>query len=84
MDERLEASVRRLCKEGATLAATGERAMALASYLDAWQLLPEPKDAPVAADVRTGIRRLVRGAAALESAAAIILREDAPRSIHAL
>ncbi|WP_248352754.1 hypothetical protein [Anaeromyxobacter oryzae] len=81
MDQRLESAVRRLCRDGAALAADGERAMALESYLEAWQLLPEPKDAPIAADVRAGIRGLVRGTAALERAAAVILREDAPRDL---
>ncbi len=41
--DRLEAVVR-LCAEGRKLARDGDRATALASYLEAWELLPEPKE----------------------------------------
>jgi hypothetical protein len=83
MDQRLDAAVGRLCREGASLASGGERAMALATYLDAWELLPEPKVGARAAEVRAAIRALVRGSGALERAAALILREDGPDAVLA-
>jgi hypothetical protein len=39
------ARVERLCREGRTLALQGERSLALSAFLEAWELLPEPKDA---------------------------------------
>ncbi len=41
--DRLEAVVR-LCREGRRFAKDGDRELALASYLEAWDLLPEPKE----------------------------------------
>jgi hypothetical protein len=41
--DRLEA-VARLCREAGQLQKQGERTAALASYLEAWDLLPEPKE----------------------------------------
>ncbi len=41
--DRLEAVVR-LCAEARRFARDGDRTMALASYLEAWDLLPEPKE----------------------------------------
>jgi hypothetical protein len=41
--DRLEA-VARLCREARQFAKDGDRTMALASYLEAWDLLPEPKE----------------------------------------
>ncbi len=41
--DRLEAVVR-LCHEARRFAVEGDRTMALASYLEAWELLPEPKE----------------------------------------
>lgn len=41
--DRLEAVVR-LCREARRFAKDGDRTMALASYLEAWDLLPEPKE----------------------------------------
>ncbi len=41
--DRLETVVR-LCAEGGRFARGGDRTMALASYLEAWDLLPEPKE----------------------------------------
>ena len=41
--DRLEAVVR-LCHEARRFAGEGDRTMALASYLEAWELLPEPKE----------------------------------------
>ncbi len=41
--DRLEAVVR-LCAEARRFARDGDRSMALASYLEAWDLLPEPKE----------------------------------------
>jgi len=41
--DRLEAVVR-LCHDARRFAGDGDRTMALASYLEAWELLPEPKE----------------------------------------
>lgn len=41
--DRLDAVVR-LCREAREFAKEGDRSMALASYLEAWDLLPEPKE----------------------------------------
>ena len=40
--DRLEA-VERLCREARQHVKDGERQLALAAYLEAWELLPEPK-----------------------------------------
>ncbi|HYD41692.1 MAG TPA: hypothetical protein VEB43_12770 [Anaeromyxobacter sp.] len=37
------AAVERLCREARRHAKDGERQLALAAYLEAWELLPEPK-----------------------------------------
>ncbi len=37
------AAVERLCREARLHAKDGERQLALAAYLEAWELLPEPK-----------------------------------------
>lgn len=37
------AAVQRLCREARQHAKDGERQLALAAYLEAWELLPEPK-----------------------------------------
>ncbi len=41
--DRLQAVVR-LCREAAQFVKDGDRSLALASYLEAWELLPEPKE----------------------------------------
>lgn len=37
------AIVERLCRDAQQLAGEGERVLALASFVEAWELLPEPK-----------------------------------------
>ena len=44
LDPVRRADVARLCREGRALTAGGEPALALASYLEAWGLLPEPRE----------------------------------------
>lgn len=68
------AAALRLCGEAATLAAQGERSLALASFLEAWELLPEPKDdSGLASVVRGAARELVRDDPVLARAVNAIL-----------
>jgi hypothetical protein len=56
LDRRVHAEVVRLCAEGKRLLWTGEAAEALATYLEAWGLLPDPWEAgESAATVLTGL-----------------------------
>jgi hypothetical protein len=44
LGEALRAEVERLCHEGERHAAAGERAEALACFIEAWERLPEPRE----------------------------------------
>jgi hypothetical protein len=59
--ERRQAKVVRLCREGRRHAARAEHAEALSCFLEAWELLPEPKEAWSASTfVLAGLGDLVR------------------------
>lgn len=56
----------RLCRRGDEHAAAGEHAEALACYVEAWELLPEPREAYLdASRVFRGFSRLMRARGAL-------------------
>ena len=53
--------IERLCREGNRHASSGEYSEALACFLEAWELLPEPQEAQdAAAPVLAGFTRLLR------------------------
>jgi hypothetical protein len=53
--------VERLCGQGEAHAAAGESAEALACFLEAWELLPEPREEYLAtSDVFRGFTRVLR------------------------
>ena len=61
LERRREAKVVRLCREGRKHATRGEHAEALRCFLEAWELLPEPKEAWSASTfVLAGLGDLVR------------------------
>ncbi len=72
--DRLEAVVR-LCAEGRRLAGEGDRAAALASYLEAWDLLPEPKESWDASTfILSAVGDLLRAGGDLGNALDVLVR----------
>ncbi len=72
--DRLEAVVR-LCAEGRQLARDGDRATALASYLEAWELLPEPKESWDASTfILSAVGDLLRAGGDLANALDVLVR----------
>ena len=63
-----------LCREGDAHASAGELAEALACYLDAWELLPEPREEFADADaVLRGFTRVLRARGDLATGLEIML-----------
>ncbi len=61
LDRRRKAKVIRLCREGRAHAARAEDAQAVSCFLEAWELLPEPKESWDASGfVLAGIGDLLR------------------------
>ena len=72
--DRLEAVVR-CCAEGRELAQAGDRAAALASYLEAWELLPEPKESwDVSTLILSAVGDLLRAGGDLGNALDVLVR----------
>jgi hypothetical protein len=72
--DRLEAVVR-LCAEGRQLAKEGDRSTALASYLEAWDLLPEPKESWDASTfILSAVGDLLRAGGDLGNALDVLVR----------
>jgi len=60
LDRRVYAEVARLCDEGRRLLRRGEGSEALAAYLEAWELLPDPWEAgEAAASVLSGLAEVL-------------------------
>jgi len=58
--------VERLCREGDEHASAGEHAEALECFMEAWALLPEPREAyPDTARIFRGFTRVLRAGGAL-------------------
>jgi hypothetical protein len=71
--DRLEA-VDRLCGEARDRAEKGDRSQALATYLEAWELLPEPKEGWEAATrILSAVGDLMHGGGDLSSALEVVL-----------
>jgi hypothetical protein len=69
------ALVERLCREGRTLALEGERSLALSAFLEAWELLPEPKDAwDTSTFILASVGDLLREGGDLSGALELLLR----------
>ena len=78
LSETLRAEVDRLCDEGERHAAAGERAEALASFIEAWELLPEPReewDASTA--IYRGLMRVLRQEGAPSAGYGLVLSTGA-------
>lgn len=61
LEGALRLEVERLCREAEAHAREGERAEALARLLEAWELLPEPREAyAAAADIYRGLSGVLR------------------------
>jgi hypothetical protein len=74
----LRSRVTGLCREGQGHADRGERAEALACYVEAWELLPEPADDWDAARlVSEGMGRVLEGRGDLALAMELMLAADA-------
>jgi tetratricopeptide (TPR) repeat protein len=72
------ARVAHLCRAGEEHVARGERAEALACYIEAWELLPEPADEWDAAGlVFDGMARLIEAHGDLALAMELLLAADA-------
>jgi hypothetical protein len=72
--ERL-ASVERLCREARQHAKDGERSLALTAYLEAWELLPEPKESFDASTfILSAVGNLLREGGDLGNAIGVLLR----------
>ncbi len=72
--DRLEA-VERLCREARKFAAEGDRSLALASYLEAWDLLPEPKESWDASTfILSAVGGLLRAGGDLGNALDVLVR----------
>jgi hypothetical protein len=72
--DRLEGVVLR-CAEGRQLARAGDRAAALASYLEAWELLPEPKESWDASTfILSAVGDLLRAGGDLGNALDVLVR----------
>jgi hypothetical protein len=72
--DRREAVVR-LCAEGRRLAKDGDSTAALASYLEAWDLLPEPKESWDASTwILSAVGELLRAGGDLSSALDVLVR----------
>ena len=66
LEGRARQEVERLCRRGDEHAAAGEHAEALACYVEAWERLPEPREAYLdAAQVFRGLTRVMRARGAL-------------------
>jgi len=66
--DTVDARVGHLCREGDRHVARGEDAAALACLVEAWELLPEPREeCPATADVFRGFTRVLRGRSGLEA-----------------
>jgi hypothetical protein len=64
LDQRRTAAVIRFCRRARAHAGRGERAEALSCFLEAWELLPEPKEAwDASAFVLAGVGDLLRAGA---------------------
>jgi hypothetical protein len=71
------ALVERLCRDGRTLALEGERSLALSSFLEAWELLPEPKDAwETSTFILASVGDLLRAGGDLSGALEVLLRSQ--------
>jgi hypothetical protein len=69
------AHIERLCREGRMLALEGERALALSAFLEAWELLPEPKDAwDTSTYILASVGDLLRAGGELSGAIELLLR----------
>jgi len=67
--------VARLCRQASALAADGGRAQALTSYLQAWDLLPEPKEAwDASTSILAAVGDLLREGGDLSNALDVLLR----------
>ncbi len=70
--DRLEAADR-LCVEARARAEKGDRSQALATYLEAWELLPEPKEGWEASTlILSAVGDLMRGGGDLASALEVV------------
>lgn len=72
--DRMEAVVR-LCHDARQLAKDGDRTLALASYLEAWDLLPEPKESWDASTfILSAVGDLLRAGGDLANALDVLVR----------
>ncbi len=66
LEGELQVKVSRLCQEGERRARAGEHGEALAAFIEAWELLPEPRESwEVAGDVYRGFTRIIEARADL-------------------
>jgi hypothetical protein len=69
------AAVARLCREARAHLKDGDRSMALTAYLEAWDLLPEPKGSYDASTIiLSSVGDLLRSSGDLADALAVLLR----------
>jgi hypothetical protein len=74
-DEPRYGEVVRLCRAGREHAEGGQRAEALADYLEAWELLPEPKESWDASTwILAAVGDLLRSGGDLSNALDLLLR----------
>jgi hypothetical protein len=74
------AAVDRLCHEARTQVEQGDRSSALATYLEAWEQLPEPKEAwEASTEILSSVGNLMRTGGDLSSALDAV-KGRAPRS----
>ncbi|HSN91143.1 MAG TPA: hypothetical protein VLS93_07925 [Anaeromyxobacteraceae bacterium] len=74
LDRRIRQEIARLCQEGRRQHERGETSEALATYLEAWELLPDPfRAGRAAAAVLSGLADVLAARGDL-SAAATVLR----------
>jgi hypothetical protein len=73
IERRLYEEIARLCAEGRRKALRGETPEALATYLEAWELLPDPKDAgDAAACVLSGLAQVLTARGDLSAATTVM------------
>ena len=74
-------AVDRLCDEARDRAEKGDRSQALATYLEAWELLPEPKEGWEASTrILSAVGDLMRGGGDLASALEVVHAGKAART----
>lgn len=87
LDRRIRQEVARLCQEGRRQHQRGESSEALATYLEAWELLPDPfRAGQAAASVLSGLADVLAARGDLSAAATVlraVQRAMAPPAVDA-